>query len=120
MTQIKANGVRLEYDERGPKDGTPILLIMGFGSQMTNWPEEFPQALADAGLRVVRFDNRDVGLSQKWDGILPVPREVAATVAAGKKPDIPYTLDDLAADAAGLLDGLGIESAATAGGSIGG
>ena len=120
MTQIKANGVRLEYDERGPKDGTPILLIMGFGSQMTNWPEEFPQALADAGLRVIRFDNRDVGLSQKWDGILPVPRDVAATVAAGKKPDIPYTLDDMAADAAGLLDELGIESAHILGGSMGG
>ena len=120
MVQIKANGVRLEYDERGPKDGTPILLIMGFGSQMTNWPEAFPQGLADAGLRVVRFDNRDVGLSQKWDGILPVPREVAATVAAGKKPDIPYTLDDMAADAAGLLDELGIESAHIVGGSMGG
>jgi pimeloyl-ACP methyl ester carboxylesterase len=120
MAQIKANGVRLEYDERGPKDGVPILLIMGFGSQMTNWPDEFRQGLADAGLRVIRFDNRDVGLSQKWDGILPVPRDVAATVAAGKKPDIPYTLDDMAADAAALLDELGIESAHIAGGSMGG
>jgi len=120
MVQIKANGVRLEYDERGPKDGTPILLIMGFGSQMTNWPEEFPQGLADAGLRAIRFDNRDVGLSQKWDGIRPEAREVAAAVAAGKKPDIPYTLADMAADAAGLLDELGIASAHILGGSMGG
>jgi pimeloyl-ACP methyl ester carboxylesterase len=120
MAQIKANGVRLEYDEQGPKDGAPILLIMGFGAQMTNWPEEFPRSLADAGLRVIRFDNRDVGLSQKFDGILPDAREVRAAVTAGKKPDIPYTLDDMAADAASLLDELGIQSAHILGGSMGG
>ncbi|HTW35658.1 MAG TPA: alpha/beta hydrolase [Rhizomicrobium sp.] len=120
MAQIKANGIRLEYDERGPKDGVPILLIMGFGAQMTGWPDEFPQGLADAGMRVIRFDNRDVGLSQKWDGIHPEAREVAAAVAAGKKPDIPYTLDDMAADAAALLDELGIKSAHILGGSMGG
>ena len=120
MAQIKANGVQLEYDASGPKDGVPILLIMGFGSQMTNWPEEFPRALADAGLRVIRFDNRDVGLSQKWPGILPDARDVRAAVMAGKKPDIPYTLDDMAADAAGLLDELGIQDAHILGGSMGG
>ncbi|HUO91437.1 MAG TPA: alpha/beta hydrolase [Rhizomicrobium sp.] len=119
MVQIKANGIRLEYDERGPKDGAPILLIMGFGAQMTNWPEEFPRALADAGLRVIRFDNRDVGLSQKFEG-LPDAREVRAAMTAGKKPDIPYTLDDMAADAAALLDELGIQSAHILGGSMGG
>ena len=119
MVQIKANGIRLDYDERGPKDGAPILLIMGFGAQMTNWPEEFPRALADAGLRVIRFDNRDVGLSQKFEG-LPDAREVRAAMTAGKKPDIPYTLDDMAADAAALLDELGIQSAHILGGSMGG
>jgi pimeloyl-ACP methyl ester carboxylesterase len=120
MTQVKANGVTLEYDERGPKDGVPILLIMGFGSQMTSWPDEFPQALADAGLRVIRFDNRDVGLSQKWDGILPDVRAAQAAIAAGKKPDVPYTLADMAADAAGLLDVLGVRSAHILGASMGG
>jgi pimeloyl-ACP methyl ester carboxylesterase len=120
MAQIKANGVHLEYDERGPKDGAPILMIMGFGSQMTSWPDEFPQGLADAGLRVIRFDNRDVGLSQKWHGILPDVQAAQAALAAGKKPDVPYALADMAADAAGLLDELGIKSAHILGASMGG
>jgi pimeloyl-ACP methyl ester carboxylesterase len=120
MPQVKANGIALEYDERGPKDGAPILLIMGFGSQMTSWPDEFPQGLADAGLRVIRLDNRDVGLSQKWDGIIPDVPAAQAALAAGKKPDVPYTLSDMAADAAGLLDVLGIKSAHILGASMGG
>ncbi len=118
--QIKANGIMLEYDERGPKDGVPILLIMGFGSQMTSWGEEFPQGLADAGLRVIRFDNRDVGLSQKWHGVIPDGKAAQAAMAAGKKPDVPYTLSDMAADAAGLLDALNIRSAHILGASMGG
>jgi pimeloyl-ACP methyl ester carboxylesterase len=117
MAQVTANGVALEYDEIGPTDGAPILLIQGFGTQMTGWPDEFRQGLAKAGLRVVRFDNRDVGLSQKWTGIKP---NVQAALAAGRKPDLPYTLSDMAADAAGLLDVLGIESAHIAGASMGG
>ncbi len=120
MTQIKANGITLEYDERGPRDGVPILLIMGFGSQMTSWPDEFPQGLADAGLRVIRFDNRDVGLSQKWDGVIPNAQAAQAALAAGKKPDVPYVLSDMAADAAALLDALGIKSAHVLGASMGG
>lgn len=120
MPQLKANGVTLEYDERGPKDGAPILLIMGFGTQMTGWPEEFAQGLADAGLRVIRFDNRDVGLSQKWDGVIPDVKAAQAAVAAGRKPDIPYSLSDMAADAAALLDALGIRSAHILGASMGG
>ena len=120
MAQIKANGVHLEYDERGPKDGAPILMIMGFGSQMTSWPDEFPQGLADAGLRVIRFDNRDVGLSQKWHGVLPDMQAAQAALAAGKKPDVPYALADMAADAAALLDELGINSAHILGASMGG
>ena len=120
MAQITANGVQLEYDVMGPEDGAPILLIMGFGTQMTSWPQEFPQMLADAGMRVIRFDNRDVGLSQKWDGVLPDVKAAQAALRAGKTPDVPYTLDDMAADAAGLLDALGIESAHIAGASMGG
>jgi pimeloyl-ACP methyl ester carboxylesterase len=120
MVQISANGVQLEYDERGPKDGTPILLIMGFGAQMTSWPDEFPAALAAAGLRVIRFDNRDVGLSQKWDGVMPNMKTVQADLAAGRKPDVPYVLADMASDAASLLDVLGIKSAHILGASMGG
>ncbi len=120
MPRLKANGVVLEYDETGPKDGAPLLLIMGFGTQMTGWPDEFRAGLADAGLRVIRFDNRDVGLSQKWDRILPNIATVQAQLANGQKPDVPYVLADMAADAAGLLDALGIRSAHIAGASMGG
>lgn len=120
MAQIRANGIDIEYDEIGPKDGLPLLFINGFGSQMTSWPDEFRQGFAKAGLRFIRFDNRDVGLTQKWNGIVPDIREVAKAAREGKKPDVPYTLTDMAADAAGLLDALGIESAHICGASMGG
>lgn len=109
MTQIRANGIDIEYDEAGPRDGVPFLFINGFGSQMTSWPEEFRRALTDAGLRFIRFDNRDVGLSQKFTGMVP---------QKGNPP--PYKLADMASDAAGLLDALGITSAHIAGCSMGG
>jgi pimeloyl-ACP methyl ester carboxylesterase len=107
MTQITANGIALEYDAAG--EGVPLLFINGFGSQLTSWPDEFRDALVAAGMRVIRFDNRDVGLSRKFDGQIP---------ERGKEP--PYRLADMAADAAGLLDALGIESAHVAGCSMGG
>jgi len=120
MATIRANGVELEYDESGPPNGIPFLMINGFGSQMTSWSDEFRQGLTGAGLRFIRFDNRDVGLSQKWHGIVPDVRAVMQDVREGRKPNIPYTLSDMAADAAGLLDALGIESAHIAGASMGG
>jgi pimeloyl-ACP methyl ester carboxylesterase len=120
MSQIKANGITIEYDELGPKEGGPYLIINGFGSQMTSWPDAWRQGLAAAGLRVIRFDNRDVGLTQRWPGIVPDPREVARALRAGTTPDIPYTLSDMASDAAGLLDALGIKSAHVQGASMGG
>ncbi|HEX4303927.1 MAG TPA: alpha/beta hydrolase [Rhizomicrobium sp.] len=120
MPRIAANGIEIEYDEAGPKDGTPLLFINGFGSQMTSWPMEFHDGLAAAGLRVIRFDNRDVGLGRKWHGIVPDAREVAKAVRDGKKPDIPYALADMASDAAGLLTALGIPSAHISGCSMGG
>lgn len=120
MTKVRANGIELEYDETGPANGIPFLMINGFGSQMTSWSDEFRQSLAGSGLRFIRFDNRDVGLSQKWHGIVPNAREVLDAVRDGRKPEIPYTLNDMAADAAGLLDVLGIESAHIAGASMGG
>jgi pimeloyl-ACP methyl ester carboxylesterase len=120
MTKIRANGISIEYDEIGPKDGPAFLLINGFGSQMTSWPDEFRGGVAKAGYRAIRFDNRDVGLSQKFDGILPDVPQVMKAVAEGRKPDAPYVLDDMADDAAALLDELGIESAHIAGASMGG
>ncbi len=119
MAQIKANGINLEYDETGPADGVPLVLIMGFGAQMTAWTPSFRDALAAQGLRVIRFDNRDVGLSQRIGGS-PDIRAAAAAMAEGRKPDVPYTLNDMAADADGLLDALGIESAHILGASMGG
>ena len=102
MTQIRANGIDIEYDEAGPRDGVPFLFINGFGTQMTGWPQEFRQTLADAGLRFIRFDNRDVGLSQKWTGQIPDIKAVGDAMRAGHRPDIPYLLDDMAADASSV------------------
>jgi pimeloyl-ACP methyl ester carboxylesterase len=119
MAKIKANGIQLEYEVTGPADGVPLLLIMGYGSQMTSWPAAFRQGLADAGLRVVTFDNRDVGLSQRFEGTVDFAAAVKA-VAAGQKPDVPYVLNDMAADAAALLGELGIADAHIAGASMGG
>ena len=120
MSRVKANGVEIEYEELGPRDGVPLLFINGFGSQLTSWPAEFRQSLADAGMRVIAFDNRDTGLSQKWTGQIPDMKAVSEAMRAGRKPEVPYTLDDMAADAAGLLDALGIDSAHIAGASMGG
>ncbi|MBL9011057.1 MAG: alpha/beta hydrolase [Alphaproteobacteria bacterium] len=119
MAQIRANGIQIEYDTAGPHDGPPLLLVMGFGSQMTSWPVSFRDTLAASGFRVIRFDNRDVGLSQRFAGT-PAARDVARAVAEGATPDVPYVLNDMAADAAGLLEALGIESAHIAGASMGG
>ncbi|HWD28215.1 MAG TPA: alpha/beta hydrolase [Rhizomicrobium sp.] len=120
MAQIRANGIAIEYEDSGPKGGTPLLFISGFGSQLSSWTPKFHEALEARGLRVIRFDNRDVGLTQKWDGIVPDTAKVIAAVQKGEKPGIPYTLADMASDAAGLLDALGIESAHICGASMGG
>ncbi len=120
MAKIRANGIEIEYEDSGARDGIPFLFINGFGSQMTSWPEQFHEGLEAAGLRVIRFDNRDVGLSQKWHGITPDMKAVMAARRDGKKPDVPYVLDDMAADAAALLDKLGIANAHISGASMGG
>ena len=120
MAKIRANGTDIEVEIAGPADGAPFLLIHGFGQQLTAWPPEFIDGLTKAGLRVITFDNRDVGLSQKWDGILPDLGAVMAAVRGGRRPAVPYFLSDMAADAAGLLDALGIDSAHICGASMGG
>ncbi|MBR1218501.1 alpha/beta hydrolase [Bradyrhizobium sp. U87765 SZCCT0131] len=114
-------GLELAYDERGPVSGPAVLLIMGLGTQMIAWPENFCNQLADAGYRVIRFDNRDIGLSTK---LVEAPRVRLASMlfktVLGRKIDAPYTLDDMAADAVGLLDALDIEDAHIVGASMGG
>jgi pimeloyl-ACP methyl ester carboxylesterase len=121
MARAKVNGIEIEYDVTGPADGEPLLLIMGLGAQMTRWPTAFVDKLAARGLRVIRFDNRDIGLSSKLDAEgLPDFMAMFKALGEGRKPDVPYLLDDMAADAVGLLGTLGIERAHIVGASLGG
>jgi pimeloyl-ACP methyl ester carboxylesterase len=121
MPQAKANGIQIEYESFG-RDGDPlILLIMGFAGQLIFWPEPLCDGLAAKGFRVVRFDNRDIGKSTHLDGLRALDAwALLAEVMAGKQPEVPYTLNDMARDAVGLLDALGVERAHIAGASMGG
>ena len=85
MAQIKANGINLEYEEFGSKDTETILLIMGLGAQLTRWPLPFIEILKRRGYRVVRYDNRDVGLSQKFSEAGPANiQQIIADMMTGK------------------------------------
>jgi pimeloyl-ACP methyl ester carboxylesterase len=119
MARIATNGIELEVEDRG--DGPPVLLIMGIGAQMILWPDGFVDTLLARGLRVIRFDNRDVGKST-WLDHLGVPSLSGMTAKAmmGMKVKAPYTLWDMALDTVGLLDGLEIDRAHAVGASMGG
>ncbi|MEO8057626.1 MAG: alpha/beta fold hydrolase [Burkholderiales bacterium] len=119
--QISANGVQLEVEDHGPVSGEPLLLIMGLGMQLVAWHTEFVASLVARGFRVIRFDNRDIGLSQRYDH-LGVPNLAIDSIkyAVGLKVSGPYTVADMADDTAGLLDALGIQSAHVCGASMGG
>ncbi|MEX1669915.1 alpha/beta fold hydrolase [Zhongshania guokunii] len=119
--KVQANGIELAYQELGDSSAPAILLIMGFASQLTVWPEAFCSALAVAGYRVIRFDNRDVGLSHKVYDQVP-PSVVSLRLRRSLRLPIrtPYTLDDMCADAVGLLAALNIERAHIVGASMGG
>ena len=121
MPQVRANGIDVEYESFG-RDGDPlVLLIMGFAAQLIFWPDALCQGLAAKGFRVVRFDNRDIGRSTHLADLpAPDPRALMAEVTAGKQPDVPYTLDDMAADAVGLMDALGAKQGHIVGASMGG
>jgi pimeloyl-ACP methyl ester carboxylesterase len=121
MPHVKANGLDIYYETHGAPDGEPLLLIMGLGAQMTRWSPDFIGELVSAGHRVIVYDNRDVGLSEKLDGAgAPDMAAVAVALRDGKPPQVAYTLADMAADAAGLLDALGVERAHIVGASMGG
>jgi len=121
MTLAAANGIDIEYDTFGDRSRSPLLLIMGLSSQMVAWPESFCRKLAQNGHWVLRFDNRDVGLSSKIE-VVGVPDLMAAMAAhqQGQSMDAPYTLSDMAADAVGLMDALHLENAHVCGLSMGG
>jgi len=122
MPQVKANGIDIEYESFGRASDPAILLIMGFSAQMTMWPVSLCEGLAAQGFRVIRFDNRDVGKSTHLlNKGAPNPMEAMAKLMSGQPvAGAPYTLDDMAADAVGVLDALGIESAHIVGASMGG
>jgi len=119
MTEVRGNGVDIAYQSL---DGDPaILLIHGLGTPLTGWPSSLCDGLAARGFRVVRFDNRDVGRSTYFRQFgAPDIGAMMATLRSGARPVAPYSLDDMAADAAALLDALGIERAHVVGASMGG
>lgn len=117
MPNIAANSLTLHYESFGPAGAPAVLLIMGLGAPLTRWNVELCAALVERGCRVIRFDNRDCGLSSHCDD-LPLP-DLGAALRGGTLPTPPYTLDDMAADSVGLLDALGIARAHVVGASMG-
>ncbi|MBM3115390.1 alpha/beta fold hydrolase [Jeongeupia naejangsanensis] len=121
MPQASANGLQIEYEQFGDASDPAVMLIMGLGMQLIGWPDEFCQSLAGTGFRVIRFDNRDIGLSSYLDDLgapsLPwnlLKRRMGLAIRA------PYSLDDMATDTLALMDALGIDAAHVAGVSMGG
>jgi pimeloyl-ACP methyl ester carboxylesterase len=122
MTKVSANGLQIEVDDQGLRDDpTPLLLIMGLGMQLVAWPEGLVKLLTDAGRRVIRFDNRDAGLSDGFDD-RGLPNLVSATLRYWLRLPVPsaYRIEEMAADAFGVLDALGVQRAQVVGASMGG
>jgi len=121
LMQLSANGISIEVEDHGPPNGEPLLLVMGLGMQLVAWHEDFVAGLVARGFRVIRFDNRDIGLSQRFDH-LGVPNlmldSLRFAVGLGVKSD--YSVADMADDAVGVLDALGIRRAHVCGASMGG
>lgn len=120
MPRAAVNGIELEYETFGEPGDPPLLLVMGLGAQMVSWDVDFCEALVGRGFFVIRFDNRDVGLSTKIDSPAPDLLSAITAALAGETPSAPYLMSDMAGDAWGLLDHLGIERAHIVGASMGG
>ena len=116
MPRTRANGIDIEYDTFGDLKDAPLLLVMGLGAQMISWEEDFCEQLAARGFHVIRYDNRDTGLSTRMEAA--GPPDMAAALSGNPKPA--YRLDDMADDGVGLLDALGIKAAHIVGASMGG
>jgi pimeloyl-ACP methyl ester carboxylesterase len=113
--------IEICYETFGDEQAPPLLLVMGLGAQMIAWPDDWCRALADAGRFVIRFDNRDCGLSTKLEGVpVDLPAVLAAWEGKGEMPPVPYLLTDMADDAFAVLDDLDIGQAHIVGASLGG
>lgn len=120
---MSTNGIEVCYETFGDRRHPAALLVMGFAAQLTAWPSDFCRILAERGFFVIRFDNRDVGLSSKTDGPSPDVMKLYGRLQDGawiEPSEVPYTLSDMAADAIGVLDGLDIDRAHVIGASMGG
>ena len=112
MATANANGIQIEYETFGDPSSPALLLIIGLGSQLIHWQDEFCQQIADNGYHVIRYDNRDAGLSTKYDELaMPEIMEKIGALFSGQEVTTPYTIEDMANDAAGLLDALNIDKA---------
>ncbi|GAB6127110.1 alpha/beta hydrolase [Humidesulfovibrio idahonensis] len=121
MPQATANGIQIEYETFGERSRPALLLIAGNGAQMLVWDAAFCELLVQAGFFVIRFDNRDAGLSTKFDAAgIPDMMALIQAAMAGQPVEAPYSLDDMADDCIGLLTTLGIEKAHICGASMGG
>lgn len=121
MTLARANGIDIECETFGSPEDPALLLIMGLAAQLTLWPDALCEKLSARGFHVVRFDNRDVGLSAKFEAAgIPDLGEIMMKHVAGEDSGVPYKADDMVADSFGVLDALGIEQAHVAGFSMGG
>jgi pimeloyl-ACP methyl ester carboxylesterase len=121
MPTVKANGIDIYYEDNGPGDAPVILLVMGLGTQMIAWPDDLIQSLVAKGFRVIHYDNRDVGLSQRMEDAA-AGNLIWAMFASrfGLPLHSAYSVADMAKDGIGLLDALGIDRAHVVGASMGG
>ena len=117
-----SNGIELAYEDMGNPDDPVVLMIMGLSAQMTLWPRQFCERIAEQGFRVIRFDNRDIGLSTKMNGQRIEGSALLRLLRTelGASSRVPYTLKDMALDAKGLLDHLEIRQVHVVGASMGG
>jgi pimeloyl-ACP methyl ester carboxylesterase len=121
MSSVTANGIKIEYETFGKPDSPPLLLIMGLGGQLIFWDEQLCEQLAQQGLFVIRYDNRDSGLSSKLDEAgVPDVMGAIQSLMKGETINPPYTIEEMAEDAVGLLDSLGIKKVHLCGISMGG
>ncbi len=121
MPLVRANGIDIAYESFGRLTDPAILLVMGFSGALVGWPDSLCEGLAAKGFRVIRFDNRDIGRSTHLEALgRPDLGALIAEARAGRPVAAPYALDDMAADAVGLLDALGIDRAHIVGASMGG